>query len=360
MEITCIEDLQRLVSEGEAEFHHYGNVRSFEHEGMIAFDYTPKAEQDGIWNAFERMSRGLVLCRKTGRILARPYEKFFNVGQHGANPVGPITLAMNKEDGSMGIIFMDLDGNIRCNTRGSFKSDQAIWCMDLIKTFSDEQKSYFHSGETVICEIVYPENRIVVDYEGFEGIIIHAIVDNVIGRASKNYVDYIVARINSPKVKVVETYDLKTVEECLEFIESRPGTKAEGLVIMDSEGSLFKLKSQEYLALHRIVTNVTPKRVWELMCLGEFESYRETFPDEFLTEIDQYYQEISHWAIRHSIVAGTAYDDAPKTDTQKEYAEWVKMQDPIIQPWLFSKHAGKDVDNYFLKQWKKLTKYEGE
>ncbi|MEC7119405.1 MAG: hypothetical protein VXW65_05845 [Pseudomonadota bacterium] len=79
-DIRDINDLIRLVQQGEQNWLQYGHVQVRQHGDILMFNYTDAAESAGCWNAFERMSRGLMIHRQTGEVVARPFDKFFNWG----------------------------------------------------------------------------------------------------------------------------------------------------------------------------------------------------------------------------------------------------------------------------------------
>lgn len=52
--------------------------------GVVACNFTRKAFYKGAWDAQTVRARGLFLDKNTGEVVARGYDKFFNVGQSGA------------------------------------------------------------------------------------------------------------------------------------------------------------------------------------------------------------------------------------------------------------------------------------
>jgi RNA ligase len=66
-------------------------------------------------------------------------------------------------DGSLGILYK-VDGKPYLATRGSFVSDQAVAGTAMLhERYGDYE---FEDGFTYLFEIIYPENRIVIDYKG--------------------------------------------------------------------------------------------------------------------------------------------------------------------------------------------------
>lgn len=52
--------------------------------GVVACNFTRKAFYKGAWDAQTVRARGLFLDKSTGEVVARGYDKFFNIGQSGA------------------------------------------------------------------------------------------------------------------------------------------------------------------------------------------------------------------------------------------------------------------------------------
>lgn len=76
--MKSIEELQKLVVQGFTNWEKYGHVNVKEKDGLILFNYGVLAQVEASWTWFERVSRGLIINKNTGEIVARPYDKFFN------------------------------------------------------------------------------------------------------------------------------------------------------------------------------------------------------------------------------------------------------------------------------------------
>jgi len=96
------------------------------------FNYTQTVQFSKAWDDVTRQCRGLILNVKTGEVLARPFPKFFNYGEHIQNAwtiPDEVPIISEKLDGSLGILY-SLNGKSWIATRGSFMSDQAIWATE--------------------------------------------------------------------------------------------------------------------------------------------------------------------------------------------------------------------------------------
>lgn len=255
-----------------------GAVRSQSHPEfpeLKIFNYTEKTQYSKDWNPVTLACRGLILNINTGDVVARPWNKFFNVGErdHGINPSDPVEVT-DKLDGSLGIIYKQPDGKIAVATRGSFTSTQAQHATELLdKTLFPESFSRLLKFLTPLVEIIYPENRIVVDYKDADTLVL-------LGSVNKNTGAYYGPKQLSSLLAwpsyVADTFYAESFAEAL-ALPPRPGR--EGYVIR-SGNKMVKLKQEDYLELHRIVTNITPKNVWLLLKNGKtIEDL--CVPDEF-------------------------------------------------------------------------------
>lgn len=253
------------------------------------YNYSPEVQYSNRWNDITLNCRGLILD-KDFNIIARPWKKFFNLGQVDL-PIQfdtPVEV-MDKVDGSLGILYPivhpdGLDVYWGVATRGSFESPQAI---EATKLYAEKYGNFDPLPEyTMLFEIVLPWNRIVLDYGDTEDLVLLGAVNNETGY----YISPTVARylwtqrgFVTPQPAawpgpVVEVMPYKSIGEALSYTD-RPN--AEGFVIR-SHNFMVKLKQADYLSLHKLVTNASPKTVWEQLKAGKSKSeIVSAFPDEF-------------------------------------------------------------------------------
>lgn len=171
-------DPQLLSEEIEA-----GYITCREHprdSDLKIYNYSKKAQIEQRWNDATRKCRGLIVQRTPWgvEILAKPWLKFFNCGEH---PEGTFNLdmpvwAVDKIDGSLGIAYPGPQG-WAIATRGSFTSEQAIEGTKMLRERIDEGFLPV-GGVTYLFEIVYPENRIVLDYAGKRELVLLGVLSN--------------------------------------------------------------------------------------------------------------------------------------------------------------------------------------
>lgn len=141
-----------------------------EFENLRILNYTEMAQFAREWNDVTRVCRGLIYDADTLEVIARPFPKIHNWDEAEAPSItwdAPLYSWSNKEDGSLGIIYLRPDGLLSVATRGSFESDQALHARALLETHdTGDWWALIGMGYTPLVEIVYPDNRIVLDYGG--------------------------------------------------------------------------------------------------------------------------------------------------------------------------------------------------
>ncbi len=239
--------------------------------GLLIWNYTPLAQYSKTWDDVTLQARGLI-TDLDGNIVARPFSKFFNYGEYsGTLPDEPFTVH-EKLDGSLGIMYFK-DHEYSLATRGSFESDQAKKGTQMLRQYMRANgDDWIDPYYTYLFEIIYPSNRIVVDYGRAERLVLLAAIHTETGR--EIFIDAIDYPDKAPRL-----YTANNIED-IKVIPAREN--AEGVVIRFEGGLRLKLKFDEYVRLHRLLTNVSSKNIWEYLKTGQpLDELLERVPDEF-------------------------------------------------------------------------------
>lgn len=236
-----------------------GFVRAQQHPEfpLTIFNYTEKAAYERMWTPVTRQCRGLIADSNTSEIVARPFPKFFNHNETEAAALDfnePVVVT-DKADGSLGILYPAPDG-WAIATRGSFASEQAKHATEL---FRRRYGAWMPPpGVTVLFEIVYPDNRIVLDYGDMDDLILLGLVDIKTGQTLSAGASFLGIDWSGP---VVEAFPHASLADAL---AAEPRTNAEGLVVhLLTSDQRVKIKQADYVAMHRVVTGFTARRLWE-------------------------------------------------------------------------------------------------
>lgn len=290
-----------------------GTVKSQQHPTLplTIYNYTDKATYEQRWNRVTRHCRGLIIQSDTGEVIARGPRKFFNYGEPSATPY-PLDTQVRltrKEDGSLGIGWRYADDSSMIHygvaTRGSFASEQAEHATyELSKVFKGGIEFADTLDYSRMWEIVYPENRIVLDYAGRDELIPLGTVDNRTGlilyRPGTVLVDgqpaimTLAEAIALPIPDDEEGYVLDILDEYLNVVDH------------------LKLKGARYKELHSAIFGLSAKAIWEQCQAGTVHSFILALPDE-----------VQGWAD----------------------AEWAKLNKAFDKLWYRIGHALKAVYN---------------
>ena len=314
--------LQKMLDEK------YLTVSKHPSENLYIYNYSAKAQYDKMWNEVTLMTRGLILDAEMN-IVARAFKKFFNIEEHSLEeiPILPFE-AYEKLDGSLGILYWINDKPFIA-TRGSFESEQAKHANIILyekysHTFNNLQKEV-----TYLFEIIYPQNRIVVDYESMDDLVLLAVIDNNTGLDAN-----IKKEIGFP---VVNRFDgVKDIEQ----IKSINLENKEGFVLKFENSFRVKVKFDEYVKLHRIVTGTSNIAIWEYMQEGKsLADLLEKVPDEFYEWVKNTQAEIQS---KFDEILKEAKSVFEEKETRKETALYFQQQKyPAV---LFDMLDGKKPD----------------
>ena len=342
-EINSIEDIQMLVTSGFREWERYGAVNVSYHDGLVLFDYKAEAQYINRWNFFERVSRGLLIDEKTGEVVARPFDKFFNWGENGRTTSAPLVEVLEKCDGSLGILYRR-NGEYRVSTRGSLVSKQALWASRFLNENYD--LSGLPENLTLLFEIIYPENRIVVDYQGREDLVLLGVRDRFTGD------DYPFAKVR----EIAERYGFSTpnvfeferLADVLEAAKYLKGTEAEGWVCRFADGQRFKVKGEDYVNIHRIVWGFTIKHMVEAVYTFDTNRVLSSVPKDFADLYRSWRDEIESTIKKKQAWVEQEVSKLPEFASESERALWLQEKYPHDFDLFFDHLRGKDYVHKIL------------
>lgn len=336
----------QLLKEYEAE----GLIRSqLDHTGKLRiYNYTEAAAYGSVWDAVTMACRGLIQC--DDEIVARPFKKFFNLQELPKDiiPWQDPYLVQDKLDGSMIIVAHYPQGGHQNDfivaTRGSFQSEQALHAREILEdTYADWRPP---KGWTALFEILYPANRIVVDYGNTDDLVLIGAVKNHDGE------DWPLANLDEfgwPGTIVTRmAVNLGEIQRLTEDPEN--GSNREGFVIVwPVEGApsfRVKVKFAQYVMLHKIVTGLSTTSIWEALSNDQFQELLEVVPDEWFDTVRKVAGQIVDEFNKIADEAESNLTQVPDAD-RKVQAEIVKgLPNPGL---LFAMLDGKDTTE---KIWK--------
>ena len=306
---------------------------------LSILNYTERCQfEAGAWNDVTLQCRGLIYCETTQEVVARPFRKFFNYGQRGAPELdlGAHACVTDKLDGSLGILYPIGDG-YAIATRGSFIGEQAVHATDVLRR---KYEGYLPpEGWTLLFAILYPTNRIVIAYGDEDDLFLLGAVQIATGHSlPAGALDH--RMWPGPQTTM---FDYSTLADAL---AAKPRKNAEGLVVhfLDSDERV-KLKQEDYVALHRIVTGLSERTVWENLRDGKpLSELLEPLPDEFHEWTGEVAARLTATVDGNAAEVERAYSTIlaglPDGYTRKDFA--LQAARLPIRAALFKRHDGKD------------------
>jgi len=228
--------------------------------------------------------RGMVVDVARERVLAWPYNKFWNFGEHLAAPLDWSTARVQEKlDGSLMILYFDREWCVASSGHptagGSFGADtrtfrDAFWSVwnDLGMKPPTAARS---QHTTFMFELCDSPNRVVVRHEK-PRLVLHGARDLEGGEMHHNDLGLLADKLGWEHVA---DHPISTVADCLAAAEALDPLKQEGFVVVDASFNRVKIKSPRYVILHHLKGEATPRRAIELWQTGETEELLNSFPE---------------------------------------------------------------------------------
>mgnify|MGYP000285976016 CR=1 FL=1 len=218
-----------------------------EKDGYTVADYVFMSND--TFDELERHElRGLKFDNKTGEILARPFHKFFNIGEkeeHANIDWSRPHVVMPKLDGSM-IHAALVNNEVRLMTRMGITEHSIRAERHLTDVLKKELLIELLCGQTPIFEWTAPDNQIVLPYDESK-LTLLANRNNETGK------------YDHPEL--LKDLSILMEVDCIDFDEpfdletSKNNLGIEGYVIWFYEtGEFYKVKTDEYVMMHRAVS----------------------------------------------------------------------------------------------------------
>lgn len=247
-------ELAVMLDEGYIQVRHHPDYP------YVIYCYTKKTMFDRVWNNATMTCRGLIVNEETSEVLARPFRKFFNYGEPSCPELNlnDFVQVYDKVDGSLGIVYNTPNGP-QIASKGSFTSDQALHASKLLQTLYVDYRAI--GGITDLFEIVYPENRIVLDYGERDELVYLGSVG--IGSGDSYYRDMLY-------MPHAERGSMGLLKDVLPIYLNMKRPNAEGVVIHAEEKDIrVKLKQEDYIELHKVMTGLNERQLWEWLSQGK-------------------------------------------------------------------------------------------
>ncbi len=233
-------------------------------------------------NKVVQQCRGIILDESDNwRVISRPYDKFFNYEEGNADSI----------DWSTARVFEKLDGSLitlywydhKWNVSTSGTPDASAEVNGTGKSFAQLFWEVWNElglklpDKTNICymfELMTPFNRVVVRHE-------------------KNRIVHHGARYTNAEMEellpyfgeslygweIAKTYPLDNIESITSAAKKLDPIESEGYVVIDHSFNRVKVKSPAYVAMHHLISNMSKRKLLELIRCGETSEVLSYYPE---------------------------------------------------------------------------------
>lgn len=299
-------DIKNLI-----EYESKGKIKRSKHPKyeLYIWNYSEKVQYNRDWDWMTKKCRGLI-TDNNGNIVAHSFMKFFNIEeQMHSSSFEENYEVYEKLDGSLGILFY-YNNEWIFSSRGSFISKQAQKGEQFIKQFNLDR---LNKNLSYIFETIYPENKIVVDYNDKEAVIFLTAFNKKGEEINvENDIQMLGIEIVN-KFKKQDPYILKH--------QNIPNK--EGYVLKFTNGERVKIKFENYIKLHKLISNLTVKNILKWMCTLNKNSILDKIPDEYYNWFYNLQNEINN---QYKMIYDICETDFKKyyTINKKDFANAIK------------------------------------
>ena len=366
LKLNDLWDLERLKL--HAQHNNVYVIQSERIPNVVMLHYADTVQYDNLWTTFNRMCRGLILDMKNRKILAYPFDKFFNLGQMPETNYDNLAAlggfeTSEKLDGSIIIGFINPNTNLLTfTTKGSFDSEHGEYANSLQLNFESAKalRCYAEKG-TLMFELITKRFQIVVDYskKGYsEGLYLIGYRHNISDKlASFSELTAIASAVNLPTFK---TYSFNGLDQLIALAKDLPVLE-EGFVLRFKDDLMVKVKGSAYLAAHRFISHLSDKNILQAVADGTANTLAELAPEEYH---DSVIDKIVHFQKRVAELEKecyTYYEGSPRESSRKEFAFWVQSNVPAhFKGFMFQLLDSKIVDRkHMFRVLEEIDKIDG-
>lgn len=334
-----------------------GTYRIFSYRLASYSDFLADSAFEARGSMWEIRSDGSLI-----RCACRTMDKFFNAYENPFVmfpkdvPSTEIELAMDKLDGSVISTFMDNDGVLRVKSNGSLHSEHAY---NSTKMIQDDTALYHalcaadYSQYTVTLEYTSPEYRIVLPYQKEELTVL-----SLRNRSTGELLDADKLKKRFPVLynksvfakygKIDKTFPMReTLKESIEAVRSMQDI--EGFVVRLKDGTMFKVKTDWYCALHFTKDSINvDSRLYEAVLQGGSDDLKQLFStDNYCLEKIEKMENLIFMCYNKLQADVESFVQANKHLGRKEFALAVTSTLPNVlnrQGLAFALYNGKPVD----------------
>lgn len=297
---------------GEQTVNYFGlvmySISFVEYDGLILMKYNACVYNVG-WFEFAKLCRGVIVDADTYEVIAHPFDKFFNINECTGYRIEDVAKRLktaenvsltDKKDGTLISVvrYIDKVGKNRLivSTNGGLDNNSQYidWAKAL---FAEKYNKFFENvpdGYDFIFELVIPETKVIIDYGDTRKLFLLNIRNLNTGRfllydEIKNFAD-------EYGLDITEQYEFKGIKNLISEVHSAKNVGREGYVLKisdDGEDYFVKIKFEEYFVLHKMLSRISERRVYNLLSTHGLESFLAMANDDLKEDVSFILEEIN-------------------------------------------------------------------
>lgn len=238
------------------------------------------SERSDGWTLPLRLCRGIVFETTTGFLVALPFPKFFNFGEHEESknlPKGPF-VATEKYDGHLGIIF-EHHAQLHITTRGRFTSPTVQFAEQMLREYVRKKRwdAKLESRFTLLVEVIHPRTHVHTDYPRQKKFVLLGVSDRTnLSDLDRRELVELGQLLGLP---IAKQWEGKSIAELRRLMKDRTVKNQEGFVVRFEDGRRVKFKFEAYIGL-MVAAKLTHAYLAKRIIAGNLDKMIGTLEEE--------------------------------------------------------------------------------
>lgn len=231
---------------------------------ILSLNFKEKVFKQGIWNDRTIKARGLFVDAKSGDIVLRSYDKFFNLNEKG-NTINDLEMKMTKPlyayrkyNGFLGIVGVYNDELLLATKSTVDKNaDHVKLFREVFDALSDFEKEQLKMlSEQYNCSFVFEvcnvKDKHIIDFNQNRLYLLDAVQNTYKHNGANIDIEFskmIISKVQCDSgvllhKELVGTFD--SFADLMRYVSQHQDEQSEGLVVNDENGYMFKIKYDYY------------------------------------------------------------------------------------------------------------------
>ena len=230
----------------------YDKIIKTESNGFISFDYDDNmifSEMESWDDALIRECRGLIISTVTGKVLARRFHKFFNIGEKLESNCNEIDFdgayALEKLDGTLtSPVLLDNNEMVWATRKvRSLEIENFVNTSDMHTHLDRFCRHFLNNNITPLFEYCHDSTPVAVLRYPFKQLVLIALRNMETGE----YLNLSESLDFDPRIRTTDRIHFTNINQLFKDVKS--SVNREGVVIYTKNGNLYKLKSEWYVTM---------------------------------------------------------------------------------------------------------------